>query len=131
MGFMVSPSAWERAHAAGIFAGQKHEAEHGTLPNTPMWRMLEYRHDLNPARFDHWHPNIGIILEHRDHHAIVPPHHWIGHMRGPSLSCEPLPALPPPPQQGSQTVPEPAASTMLAMAFVLVGAWWFMTKRKG
>jgi hypothetical protein len=66
MSFIVRPSKWEVEHAKGIFAGQAYAATHGgELPDTPMWRMLEFRHTLNPARFDFWHPNVGLLLESR------------------------------------------------------------------
>lgn len=64
MSFIVHPSKWEVEHAGAIFSGQAYQATHdGQLPDTPMWRMLEFRHSLNSARFDHWHPNVGLILE--------------------------------------------------------------------
>lgn len=95
MGFIVHPSEWEVEHAGAVFAGQAYQATHdGALPDTPMWRMLEFRHSLNPARFDHWHPNVGLILENGDSGTFTEgvagaspaPHHWIGYMRGPSPS---------------------------------------------
>ncbi len=34
----------------------------GLLPNTPLYNYLEYRRNLNPARFDYYHPVLGPIL---------------------------------------------------------------------
>jgi hypothetical protein len=67
MGFIVHPSKWEVDHARAIFAGQAYQASHdGLLPETAMWERLEFRYDLNPGRFAHWHPNIALMLEDRD-----------------------------------------------------------------
>jgi hypothetical protein len=67
MGFIVHPSRWEVDHARAIFAGQAYQASHdGQLPETAMWEKLEFRYDLNSARFAHWHPNIALMLEDRD-----------------------------------------------------------------
>jgi hypothetical protein len=67
MGFIVHPSRWEADHARAIFAGQAYQASHdGQLPETAMWERLEFRYDLNPARFARWHPNIALMLEDRE-----------------------------------------------------------------
>jgi len=72
MGFIVHPSQWEVDHARAIFAGQAYQASHdGQLPETAMWKMLEFRHELNPARFTHWHPNIALIFENRDPASLL------------------------------------------------------------
>lgn len=150
MSFIVHPSKWEAEHAGAIFAGQSYQSTHdGQLPDTPMWRMLEFRHSLNSARFDHWHPNVGLILEHREPGLesanLSGPHGWIGHMRGPGWHHEgvvpeqlantippsevspPLSSLtaPPPTTTATQSVPEPSAvfqgltAIALTVAFVL------------
>lgn len=67
MGFIVHPSKWEVDHARVIFAGQAYQASHdGQLPETAMWKRLEFRRELNPDRFERWHPNIALMLEQRD-----------------------------------------------------------------
>lgn len=82
MGFIVRPSPWEVQHARGIFAGQAHQAQNGgQLPDTPMWRMLEFRYSLNTARFTYFHPNVARMIEQK----LTPP------------PVEPPPVEPPPP----------------------------------
>jgi hypothetical protein len=62
--FTVKPSPWEAEHYPAIRAAELYQAEHGdALPATPIWRALERRHDLNPTRFDRWHPNLAIMIE--------------------------------------------------------------------
>ncbi len=146
MSFIVHPSQWEIEHAGAIFSGQAYQAAHdGQLPDTPMWRMLEFRHSLNAARFSHWHPNVALILENREPAAESPQyslprvHGWIGHMRGPALPVqsftpEQLASTPltpdvadwraitqTPPQVQTQAVPEPSAALqgLTALAFTL------------
>lgn len=140
MGFIVAPSQFEIEHHAAIFAGQAYEAEHGVLPDAPMWRMLERRFELNPARFSFWHPNIAILIERQGSPSTPPacraPHGWIGCMRRPPMPIIPSPLCEPPgvvcqpvpPHSGSQVVPEPAASTLLAIAFTASCLWWLWTK---
>jgi hypothetical protein len=85
--FTLPPSPWEIQHAAGILAGMTYQAEHDdALPDTPMWRMLERRHDLNPARFDRWHPNIALMIERLPLNHSEIPNSWTGHMRGGTLA---------------------------------------------
>ncbi|APW63393.1 hypothetical protein BSF38_04959 [Paludisphaera borealis] len=96
MGFIVHPSKWEAEHAGAILAGQAYQSTHdGRLPDTAMWKMLEFRHSLNPSRFDHWHPNVALILENREPVGfqsvrVLQPHRWMGHMRGPGGRTRPL-----------------------------------------
>jgi hypothetical protein len=67
--FTIKPSQFEVEHWPAIRAAELYQAEHGdALPATPIWRALERRHDLNPARFDHWHPNLGIMIERMEQH---------------------------------------------------------------
>lgn len=135
--FSIEPSKWEVDHAAGIVSGQAYESQHGVLPDTPMWRMLERRFELNPVRFSFWHPNVAILIEHQGLSPIEhpQPHGWIGRMRGPSPPITPptcdLPGVACPPRaphMGGQTVPEPASSMLLAIALMAWGAWYFGTQ---
>lgn len=130
MGFYVAPTRWEIQHASQIFAGQQYAAAHnGQLPDTPAWRMLEFRHSLNAKRFNYYHPNVGRILE----LAGGPP---------PAIPNVPPPAtqtitpdppsatdIPSPPPPGStvaqeldppvpQIAPEPSAVVMMALAMI-------------
>jgi hypothetical protein len=116
---LTNPTPWEIDHAAGIIRGFEYQQAHGSLPDTPMWRMLERRHDLAAARFDRYHPNVGRILEGAcvaEPPACVTPHHWIGRMRG-STEIPTCPPGPPP----IPAVPEPS-SLLLGALVVLAGA---------
>lgn len=149
MSFIVHPSNWEIEHAGAIFRGQVYQATHdGQLPDTPMWRMLEFRHSLNAARFDHWHPNVGLILEQKqpDVEGLQLSQHdtnnWMGNMRDPLQSFVPdaftnTPSPPDvsalraiakaPPTLNSQSVPEPSAALQGLTALALTVA--IMLKR--
>ena len=122
--FALPPSPYEVDHAAAIMAGVRYQAEHGVLPDAPAWRMLERRHDLNPVRFTHYHPNLAAILDGLTLPPPRAPHYgWAGHMRGrPTLA--PLTVQPEPPSAATP-VPEPASAAMwflgLAVAFFLIG----------
>lgn len=140
MGFYVAPTKWEVQHAGQIFAGQQYAAAHGgELPNTPLWRMLEFRHSLNEKRFDHYHPNVGRILEQAGKPTAPPVTSegalpaWRSIMRGPTSEppivptfplTPPIPSYGPPsgpdggPPVGPAAVPEPSAVVMLAVAMV-------------
>jgi len=143
MGFIVPPSKWEIQHARPIFAAQEYQAaNNGQLPDTRAWRMLEFRHDLNPSRFNFYHPNIGRMIEAG---RIVPPTETPD-SGGPGGTVDPeiippivdppvdppiTPPLDPPAgqevgpptsgQQDAPAVPEPAAILMFAIAILSVG----------
>ncbi|AMV40612.1 PEP-CTERM sorting domain-containing protein [Planctomyces sp. SH-PL62] len=98
MGFVVPPSKWEVQHAKQIFAAQAYQsANNGQLPDTNAWRALEFRHSLNPGRFNFYHPNVGRLIELGG--APMPPSppaqqgvkDWEGHMRGPEATTPVVP----------------------------------------
>jgi hypothetical protein len=83
--------------------------DNGLIVETPFVEYLIWRRDLDPARFDHFHPIIGPILGTLPQ-TLVPP-------SVPQPPTVPVPSLfnaPPPPP-----VPEPP---MLPLALTLVGA---------
>lgn len=119
MGFVVSPSKFEIEFHRQIFAGQAYAAMHdGALPLTRFWREMEFRHDLNAARFDHYHRNIGMILEHDGNHVsdLMRNHDWTGCMREPTVSLCPIE----PPRLSTQAIPEPPS---FVMGVACVVAW--------
>ncbi len=66
------PTLWGTRHAPPITALIKRES-HADLATAdplslPMVQYLEWRRDLNPARFDHFHPFVGPILQ-----SLLPP----------------------------------------------------------
>ncbi len=121
MGFIVPPSKWEAQHARGIFAAQSYQAaNNGQLPNTRVWQMLEFRHNLNPSRFNFYHPNVGRMIEGQGDSPAPPAEQivrgWEGHMRGPEpvpqvidppVAPPPTVRLPPPPPVGPPPVVGP------------------------
>ncbi len=115
MGFIVPPSKWESQHAVPIFTAQKFQAANGgRLPSTPMWRMLEFRHALNAARFNFYHPTVGRMIESQAGKPAGPPlpqvivPGWKGTMRGPTPPpVVPPPIIPPPPLVPPPIVPPP------------------------
>jgi hypothetical protein len=125
--FAVPPSPFEVDHAGQILAGLRYQAEHGALPDTPMWRMLEHRHAINPVRFDFYHPNVGRIL---DGLTLAPPfvthhHGWVGHMRGPKLA--PLVVRPDAPPVVVASVPEPPTLGLWLVG--LAAVLWLIGRR--
>ncbi|WP_337176685.1 PEP-CTERM sorting domain-containing protein [Paludisphaera sp.] len=153
MGFIVPPSKWEIRHAAPIFAAQKYQAANdGRLPDTRMWRMLQFRHSLNANRFNFYHPNIGKMIEtqyNRPPVPIVPPPFIPPDVPVPPIDpppapiVPPLPIVPPVPPDGGGTgtnpnpvvpqlpaVPEPSAFLMLAGAILVAGVGVVRLRRR-
>lgn len=157
MSFTVRPSQWEIEHAGGIFAGQAYQVQHnGQLPDTPMWRLLEYRYSVNAARFTFYHPNIGRMIAQK---LTPPPPPPVVPPVTPPPVTPPSPITPPPPvgppitppptdgggsdgggqvivpppgpgDGGAITVPEPGAFSMLLVSMVVLGAFCLhMAKR--
>lgn len=120
----LPPSRWELDHLAGVALGVRYEAEHHALPDTPMWAMLERRYDLDPIRFQHWHPNVSLLIEHARQDGPGRPDVW------PIDRCSPYQAgvgCEPPPSRGGaqQVVPEPPGLALaLVAAIVGVGVMW-------
>jgi hypothetical protein len=91
----------------------------GLVPDNAHWRYLNFRRDLNPARFDRYHPTLGAILAENDllrttqgciAGQIVPP-------PGPFVPPPGVPS-PGPPTVGPpavRNVPEPGSLALLAL----------------
>lgn len=72
-------------------------------PTSNVWvQYLHWRRDLNPARFDRWHPSLGPFIAH--------------------LAFPSTPSVGPVIHPQPQTIPEPATIT-LALGLIGVGAW--------
>lgn len=99
LGFAYRPTAWEVQHAPGILAGQAYQAQNdGLLPDTPMWRMLEFRYSLNASRFTYFHPNVARMIEQKLTMPPPPP------VTPPPPTVTPPPPITPPP---SIVIPPP------------------------
>jgi PEP-CTERM motif len=126
-------------------------AQTGSLPNTEIWNYLTWRHDLDPSRFDHYHPEFVGIFK-REHQLQVErneqpqtiqnvpsvsilPHtilQSMAHSDPPTIGTTSGPSgggpnfLP-----GGGAVPEPSSIMLLAVAIVLVAAGCLAHKWRG
>jgi hypothetical protein len=133
---------FESEHLDFLRWSRKYQLHHdGMLPNDAFWHRLEHRHDLNPARFDRWHPHIARWIEQEEglkHMPMVPP--VLPPPEGPEHTIQvPQILLPPegpghtiympPPIVGGpvpSAVPEPSGLVMVIVAiaaFALKVAW--------
>ncbi len=123
MSFIVSPTRWEVDHAHALEAGAEFASTHdGELPQTPMWKMLEHRYELAPARFAFWHPNVALILERAEQSRIDAPcvaMPWREAPRIPLVACDP-----PSPRTASLSTAEPASLVGASICIVLLAAYW-------
>jgi hypothetical protein len=95
----------------------------GLLPNTVFVQYLEWRHSLNPVRFDQVHPNIGPMIEHDlIVRAALNPPPIVGPFTLPVVGVQ---TLNPPPGTGP-VVPEPGT---LTIALVMIGSAAFARRR--
>jgi hypothetical protein len=104
-----------------VLAELRYEAElyrdthDGLLPHDRDWTYLEHRWELDPSRFDHWHPLIGhwIAEDERLTHETMPlPYPPV------PIVCEPYR---PPPGESVGALAEPAS--VVSMFMGLVFAW--------
>lgn len=125
----------------------------GGIVNDPFWNALTIRRDLNPARFDHYHPNVAAFFIQPP--VIMPPVVPPTTVPPPAI-CPPLP--PPPstncpgfPSQsgrgndrcpgfpqpsgkgwikvmGNGTVPEPSSAILLSFPLVFAGIVLWMRR---
>ena len=98
------------------FAKEFASTHGGLLPGDAFWTYIRFRYDLDPSRFDHYHPRIyGMVA----HDALV---RWeIAHPTPPNpppIVVPPTPPVPPVSPPVSSSVPEPSAAILLASALV-------------
>lgn len=94
-------------HSELLFGERYAEHHGGLLPNTPFWRYLEDRSEIDPARFRHWHPVIGRLFA--DDPGL--------HPTAPVPPTQPQQILPPP--IGSESVSEPGGAVLLGVSAVM------------
>ncbi len=87
----------------------------GTLVETPFVDYLTWRRDLDPSRFDHYHPNVGPELAQLTTPSVVPS------VVKPVPPTKPFNVAP-------QNLPEPAS---LPLALILFGAAYAWRERTG
>jgi hypothetical protein len=104
------PTLWALVTPPRLPSGLELQYQNGALVETPFVDYLYWRRSLNPARFDHYHPNIGPALG-----QLTPPTTAV-----PGSTTTGTPPINPQPQNG---VPEPA-SLPLALSLVGAGLWW-------
>lgn len=122
MGLILDPNylAAQRALA------RKEIALHNRLPDNYFWNALKEKRDINPARFDHYHPYIAPWFK-------LPP------VVPPPVVCEPLPCppchprceVPPKCITPPHIVPEPASFILAAIAIALLILYKFSARKVG
>ncbi|MHC5539356.1 hypothetical protein ACYOEI_14150 [Singulisphaera rosea] len=104
----AGPTVWAHLHDPPINQGIRAmmiQALRQSDPLTnPFTQFLLWRRNLNPIRFDRWHPVLGPLLQN------LPP---------PQTST----STPPPPNLAPQTIPEPRTWLMSVM-LIGTGVWW-------
>lgn len=105
--------------------------ETGLLPHNPIWNYLHWRRDLDPSRFDYYHPEFVRLFRREEQNLRAMQHHplttgVIGELptiSWPSTPVAQVPVVPPPqypPLVGGASVPEPGTLT-LALAALATG----------
>jgi hypothetical protein len=118
------------------------------------WRELEHRYDVNPVRFDHYHPDLAGLftpaecvgklpetpffdmLRHRyelDPARFTHYHHVLGHLVARDLMTECPSVMPPPvmpPGGGGGGVPEPGSFLLLAIGLVFIVVIGWLSRRR-
>ena len=126
----VPLTPFEAEHLDFLRWSRKYQLHHdGVLPNDAFWHRLEHRHDLNPSRFDRWHPHIARWIEQDEalkHTPVVLPVIQMPERPGNTIQ---EPQVMPPPIAGGpapHSVPEPSGLAMITMViatFALRVAW--------
>jgi hypothetical protein len=146
-GGLVEPHFSPQLNAREYHLGKEFAAAHdGLLPSDNFWSYLRARHELNPTRFDHYHPHIAGMLDRdeyvRSHESqpILPV--ALGH---PTVAIVPPPVVIPPPLKpsvpppgggssgggpGISSVPEPSTLVLLATALIAVALFHLFTRAK-
>jgi hypothetical protein len=146
------PGVWSRVHAPLVTSHVRHLIAQEMLSpdptSNPMVNYLEWRRNLKPARFDHWHPHLGPALQNllqlpnpnpqgqnADSNPNPNPNPNPGPGAGPgpgpspgsgpgsSLRPEIGSGAGPGPRPVPAPIPEPSTWTM-ALALVGAGFWW-------
>lgn len=94
----------------------------GVLPDNVFVESLARRRNMDPGRFDFWHPHIGAILAARTPTPVVPPTIVTAQQVVPPPKTPPPPVIqdtPPPIVHGT---PEPA-SILVALGLVASAGW--------
>lgn len=106
----------------------------GGVINDHFWNALTIRRDLNPARFDHHHPNAAEFFELRPPIMTLPQPILFPPIL-PSPTTPPPATAPPesgcpglPPQAGPGVVPEPSSVILLALPLIFVGLVLWLRK---
>ena len=109
------PELWAQRHAPRFPSARALPTRNGQPLATPFTEYLLWRRELNPARFDHFHPRIGPALGQLTPPLLPTPTRTIA-----ALAVTPPPLLVPRPQT---TVPEPG-TLPLALSIIGAGLWW-------
>jgi hypothetical protein len=126
----IQLTPFESEHLDFLLWSRSYQLHHDRmLPDDTPWHRLEHRHDLDPSRFDRWHPHIGRWIEQEEglkHMPVVPPVILPPEGSGHTIH---VPQVMSPPIAGGlvpHTVPEPSGLVTMATviaAFALKVAW--------
>jgi hypothetical protein len=114
-------------HSQDKIAEEYRSTHNDQLPSTPFWNYLTARYDIDPSRFDKYHPVVGKWIKESEDYS--PP---VISLPSVPAVCVPvvLPYCPPPShQEGHGAVPEPSGMVLLAIA-VICGAVFVIASRK-
>jgi MYXO-CTERM domain-containing protein len=101
----------------------------GLLPDTPLVEYLRWRRSLDPARFDHYHPNVGPMLaeDALTRMSLLNPPPNLGQVvNPPGTPPPPVPVPPLPPNPPDAKVSEPSSALL---GLVLAGAAGWLRRR--
>lgn len=136
------PALWARVHDPVVTPGIKammFESTRSTDPSlAPMAQFLIWRRELNPPRFDHWHPFLGpavarlmnqiasvptVTAQFLPPPMIAPPPPIVPIPVPQPQIITPPPVIPPPAIVPPPQTPEPS-TWMISVMLIGSGVWW-------
>lgn len=108
-------SQFEKDHTDALIHLAVYKENHdGELPDWHWVNKMENRQDINPIRFEHYHPNFAELLKPPHSHLPPPPI-----IPCPPVDCRPI-IRPPQDCNPPSVTPEPTSGFLLAIALTTV-----------